>query len=120
MVESDEKTALEEVRALREVLVELIEQLGGKRHMVESEEWEVNLSVVRRPSERSKGLITDNQFHDWFLELQAWALKQGFSVTGLPKTKRTNCPTCGRIIRSLTAKRCPMCSAPLAARLPER
>ena len=87
--------------------------------MVESEEWEVKLSIVRRPSELDKGFINDREFTDLFLELKAFALKKGFEVTGKPETKRTNCPSCGRIIRSLTAKRCPMCAAPLAARLPK-
>ena len=87
--------------------------------MVESEEWEVNLSVVRRPNDRHKGLITDSQFRDLFMEMQAWALGKGFAISGLPKTKRTNCPSCGRIIRSLTAKRRPMCGESLAARLPK-
>ena len=87
--------------------------------MTESEEWEVTLTVVRRPSDLHKGFIKIREFTDLFLELKAWALKKGFEVTGNPKTKRTNCPACGRIVRSLTAKRCPMCSAPLAARLPK-
>ena len=87
--------------------------------MVESEEWQVDLAVTRRPGDRHRGLINDQEFKDFFLELKSWALDKGYYVTGLPKTKRTNCPSCGRIIRSLTAKRCPMCAAPLAARLPK-
>ena len=87
---------------------------------MESEKWEVNLEVLRRPGDRHKGYITHNQFTDFFMELQAWALKQGYAITGQPKPGRRNCPHCGRILRhppgqSLT--HCPLCREPLAARL---
>ena len=79
--------------------------------MSESNEWELPLTIRRKPSHRKLGPITYEQFERLWDNLVHKAHELGFTIAGVPRPKRTNCPHCGRIIRRPAGMggRCPMC-----------
>jgi rubrerythrin len=77
---------------------------------MESAEWEITATLRRRPGTRTAlGMITEAEFAGVWDKMVEMAYKRGFTLSGLPRAKRTNCPHCGRIVRNPVAKRCPMC-----------
>lgn len=79
-------------------------------------EWELNLTLRRRPSERKRGQISDEDMTTIYNELVQLAHTKGYTLGGIPKAVRFNCPHCGKILRGPTIKKtCPHCMASLGA-----
>jgi len=82
--------------------------------MPESTEWELPITIRRRPSERTKGYIAEPELHQLWDELVHRAYELGFTISGVPKPKSENCPSCGKIIRCpIMPTICPYCQAKL-------
>ena len=76
---------------------------------MQSNDWQLTLTLRRRPSNQGMGLIGQPAVDALLAKLSTVAEAEGFTLSGTAKAVRMNCPHCGRIIRTLGAKRCPMC-----------
>ena len=79
----------------------------------ESANWELPIAIHRRPSSRGLGPITDSDMFKLREALFGMAYDMGYTVTGVAMPVQTNCPKCGRLVRSSELKRCPLCGAKL-------
>lgn len=77
--------------------------------MTQATEWEMGLTIFRRPSERKKGPINDKDFDVLMDKLVKAAFDHGYVIAGVPKPKRDNCPNCGKIVRSPLKDKCGFC-----------
>ena len=79
----------------------------------ESANWELPITIHRRPSTRGLGPITDSDMFKLFDAMVVLAYEKGYTIAGVPRPTQTNCPKCGRLVRSAELKRCPLCGAGL-------
>ena len=74
----------------------------------ESHEWDLPITIRRRPSNRKLGQIKIEDISRLWDAMVDKAHELGFVIAGIPKPKATNCPSCGRLMLG-TGRRCSMC-----------
>ena len=78
---------------------------------MESPEWELNLTIRRRPSNRKLGLISQSEVEQLRNKMAEMAAALGLVLGGTPAPKRANCDVCGRIISNVMLGKCQWCGA---------